>query len=70
LRNVSEVFAIKGNGHKDTRDYTRFTDVQDEVVSARVYEGIHWRFADEAARKQGRHIAQWAFSHFLRPIGE
>jgi hypothetical protein len=54
----------------DTRDYNRFSDVQEEVVNARIYEGIHWRFADEAARKQGKHVAQWAFSHFLRPLDE
>jgi hypothetical protein len=55
---------------QDTRDFSRFNDVQQEVVDARIYEGIHFRFADEAARKQGRNVAQWAFSHFLRPIGE
>lgn len=53
----------------DTRDYIRFSDVQLEVVDARVYQGIHWRYADEEGRKQGRHIAQWAFSHFLKPLG-
>lgn len=54
----------------DTRNYTRFSDVQQEVVDARIYEGIHFRFADEAARKQGRQVAQWAHGHFLRPVGE
>ena len=54
----------------DTRDFTKFNDAQEEVVNARIYEGIHFRFADEAARKQGRLVAQWAHSHFLRPIGE
>ena len=53
----------------DTRSFVRFSDVQDEVVNARIYEGIHFRFADEYARKQGRHIAQWAHGHFLRPLG-
>lgn len=55
---------------QDSRDYTKFSDVQEEVVNARIYEGIHFRFADEAARKQGRQVAQWAHSHFLRPVGE
>jgi hypothetical protein len=55
---------------QDTRDFTSFSDAQQEVVDGRIYEGIHFRFADEAARKQGRLVAQWAHSHFLRPIGE
>jgi hypothetical protein len=55
---------------QDTRDYTSFSAVQQEVVNARIYEGIHFRFADEAARKQGRQVAQWAHGHYLRPSGE
>ena len=51
-----------------TRTYQRFSDVAREVVDARVYLGIHFRFADTAARKQGRQTAGWAFKHFLRPL--
>jgi len=51
-----------------TRTYVRFSDAAAEVVNARIYEGIHFRFADVEARRQGRHVAQWAFSHFLRPL--
>ena len=50
-----------------TRDYSRFSDVAADVVNARIWEGIHFRFADVQARKQGRHVAQWVFGHFLRP---
>ena len=51
-----------------TRMYTRFSDAAADVVDARVYLGIHFRFADLVARRQGTHVANWAFSHFLRPI--
>jgi hypothetical protein len=50
-----------------TRIYTRFSDVAADVVDARVYLGIHFRFADTVARRQGRQAADWAFSHILRP---
>jgi hypothetical protein len=40
------------------------------VVNARIYEGIHFRFADVVARRQGRHVAQWVFSHFLQPVDD
>jgi hypothetical protein len=55
---------------EDTRTYNRFSDVPEEVVNARIYDGIHFRFADTEARKQGKHVAQWAFSHFLRPLDD
>ena len=51
-----------------TRTYTRFSDAAHDVVDARVYEGIHFRFADTTARRQGRRVAKWAFKHFLRPV--
>ena len=51
-------------------DYHRFSDVAHDVVNARIWEGIHFRFADVQARKQGRHVAQWVFSHFLRSVDD
>jgi hypothetical protein len=52
----------------DTRNFRRFSEARQEVVDGRIYEGIHFRFADEAARKQGIQVADWAFENFLRPL--
>jgi hypothetical protein len=54
----------------DTRTFHRFSDAAEEVVNARIYEGIHFRFADTAARRQGRRVAKWAFKNFLRPLDD
>lgn len=51
------------------RSYSRFSDVALDVVDARIYMGIHFRFADTTALRQGTHVANWTFSHYLRPIG-
>ena len=53
---------------QDTRTYDRFSDAAQEVVDARIYEGIHFRFADEEARDQGARVAKWAFKNFLQPL--
>jgi hypothetical protein len=53
---------------QDTRTYHRFSDAAEDVVNARVYSGIHFRFADEAARKQARGIALWGYMNYMRPI--
>ena len=50
------------------RTYTSFSAVADDVVNARVYMGIHFRFADEVARRQGEKAADWAFDHVLKPL--
>jgi Ricin-type beta-trefoil lectin domain/PAP2 superfamily len=51
-----------------TRTYERFSDAAVDVVNARIYEGIHYRFADVVARAQGTQVGNWAFARFLRPL--
>ncbi len=52
---------------KKARIYRRFSEAADDVVEARIWLGIHFRFADVAARKQGQQVAEWAFNHVLLP---
>ena len=53
-----------------TRMYERFSDAAADVVEVRILEGIHFRFADTAARRQGRQVARWVFTHYLQPLGD
>lgn len=53
-----------------TRTYRRFSEAAQDVVDARIYLGIHFRFADTAARTQGQKVAEWAFNHFLLPLDD
>ena len=50
------------------RGYSSFSDVARDVVDGRIFMGIHFRFADTAALRQGTHVANWTVSHYLRPI--
>ena len=61
------VHPTTGETPQNPRVYSRFSDAANDVVDARIFEGIHFRSADEDARSQGKHIANWAFTHFLRP---
>ena len=49
------------------RLYHRFSDVQQDVMDARIYQGIHFRYADEEGRRQGARVAHWVFQKFLKP---
>jgi hypothetical protein len=51
-----------------TKTYQRFSDMADDVVNVRIYQGIHFRTADVVARRHGTQIADRAFSHFLRRV--
>ncbi len=66
-RKTFEVTSLNPNVVKKTRVYRRFSDASLDAVEARIYLGIHFRFADVAAREQGRNVADWAFKHFLLP---
>jgi hypothetical protein len=55
-------------GDANPRIYRRLSDVADDVVNARIYLGIHYRFADTEARSQGRRVAGFAFRNFLEPV--
>jgi hypothetical protein len=56
------------NGVTRTRMYKKFSKPADEVVDARILQGIHFRFDDEVGREQGEGVADVAFENFLRPL--
>jgi hypothetical protein len=64
-----EITSLAPQAVRKTRRYHRFSDAAEDVVDARIYLGIHFRFADVAARTQGRRIADWAYHRFLLPLG-
>ena len=49
-----------------TRPWTSFSQVCDDIVDARVWSGIHFRFADTEAAKIGRRVAHWNIRHAFR----
>ncbi len=63
-----EVTSVAPLAVKKTRVYRRFSDAAQDIVDARVYAGIHFRFADVAARTQGTRVAEHAFKHYLLPL--
>ena len=49
-----------------TRTFTGFSQVCADIVDARVWSGIHFRFGDEQAAKIGRRVAHWGNRHAFR----
>ena len=52
------------------REYTKFSDIAKEIIDARIYLGIHFRFADTEARSQGRRVANHTFKNILQPVSK
>ena len=51
-----------------TRTYKRFTNVVDDTIDARVYQGIHFRAADVQGARIGKHVAHWLDKHYFQPV--
>lgn len=69
-RMTFDVTSVAPLAIRKTRTYRRFSDAAQDMVVARIYGGIHFRSADEAARTQGTRVAEWVFDHFLLPLDE
>jgi hypothetical protein len=50
------------------RHYDSGRVLRRDVVDARIWLGIHFRFADTAARDMGRRIARWTIDHYFQPV--
>ena len=50
------------------RDYTRFSDVVDDTIDARIYLGIHFRTPDVQGAWIGKKAAQWLDAQEFQPI--
>jgi hypothetical protein len=49
------------------RHYDSGAALRTDVVDARILLGIHFRFADTAARTMGVDLADWTLSHYFQP---
>lgn len=67
--NKMDFSVVKTPGSADVvRTYTRFTDVVDDTIDARVYQGLHFRDADVQGAWIGERAARWLDRHFFQPV--
>ena len=63
-------FSLVGPDQPDVvRTYAHFTDVIDDTIDARVYQGIHFRAADVQGALIGENVADWMGENFFQPAG-
>jgi hypothetical protein len=51
-----------------TRHYDTGSALRSDVVNARVWLGIHFRFADIASRNLGLQLSDWTIDHYFQLI--
>lgn len=50
----------------ETRHYEWASQLNRDVIDARVWSGIHFRTADNVGNRIGKKVADWALSHYLQ----
>jgi hypothetical protein len=53
----------------EIRPFNSFDAALDEIESARVWAGLHFRNADEQGRLLGKNVADYMASHYFQPVG-
>ena len=53
---------------KNPRTYTRLSEIEREMVEVRIWQGIHFRTAENVGREQGARIGRWTYENYLKPI--
>ncbi len=53
-----------------TRHYDTGAALDRDVISARVWLGIHFRTADTRGVEMGHRVADWALDHYFQPLGD
>ena len=53
---------------RTTRRYATAAGLCQDAVDARVWAGVHFRFADVDGMARGTQIGDWALAHYFRPL--
>ena len=52
---------------KSKRSYKSLSEYAKEIEDVRIWQGIHFRFADKAGREQGEKVGDYVFKNFATP---
>jgi hypothetical protein len=51
-----------------TRHFDSFSQALGELIEARIWAGLHFRFADVQGQVLGRHVADYMASHYFESV--
>jgi hypothetical protein len=52
----------------EQRTFNSFSAVINEMIEARIWAGIHFRYPDVQAEEVGRAVARWTTTHYFEPL--
>jgi hypothetical protein len=58
-----------GGNFDSVRHFDSADQLRAEVIDARVWAGLHYRFSDQAGVGLGQKIAHYGLNHAFKPVG-
>jgi hypothetical protein len=65
---IAEVKLVSTTAPGVTRIFRKLSDYVDEVVEARIYDGVHYRTSGEVGRDVGRQVGQYVAANYFKPL--
>lgn len=59
---------ISTGGSGITRSFPNLSSIAEDVITARIAAGAHFRFSCETGTRMGRQIGQFTVQHYLQPV--
>jgi hypothetical protein len=67
--NVTSVSAFLQPGDARTRHFDTFSQPLAELIEARIWAGLHFRFGDVQGQKLAMNVANYAAANYFQPVG-
>jgi hypothetical protein len=65
---IPEARLVSSSAPGVTRTFTKLSDYVQEVINARVYDGVHYRTSGEVGAEAGRQIGEYITANYLKPL--
>ena len=66
---ITSASAFLTPGDLRTRSFTSFSQVLAELIEARIWAGLHYRFADVQGQALGRNVADYTMANYFQRLG-
>jgi hypothetical protein len=65
---IADVKLVSPTAPGVERRFTKLSDYVDEVINARIYDGVHYRTSGDVGAEMGRQIGEYTVATYFRPL--
>ena len=66
---ITSISTLLNPADPRTRSFTSFSQALTELIEARIWAGLHYRFADVQGQGLGRNVADYTMANYFQRLG-